>query len=68
MNEYIMDNDWKDRYKKKLYNINVSMRDLSAFVNRHLPKYLYKYRSFNSYWKDVLFEGLLFFSGFIIYK
>lgn len=57
-----MDYDWKDRYKKKLYNVNISMKDLSIFVNKHLPKYLYKYRRFNSYWKDTLFEGLLFFA------
>lgn len=56
-----MTNEWKNQYKKMLYDIDVTIQDISKYIDKKRPKYLYKYRSFNSYWKNILFDGLVFF-------
>lgn len=55
-----MSNEWKNHYKKMLYDINVTMQDISKYIDKNMPKYLYKYRSFNSYWRSILFDGLVY--------
>lgn len=56
-----MTNQWRTQYKKMLYDIDVTMQDISKYIDKNIPKYLYKYRSFNSYWKSILFDGLVYF-------
>lgn len=56
-----MTNDWKSQYKKMLYDIDVTLQDISKYIDKKMPKYLYKYRSFDSYWKSILFDGLIYF-------
>ncbi len=56
-----MTNKWKSQYIKMLYDINVTMQDISKYIDKNIPKYLYKYRSFDSYWKSILFDGLVYF-------
>lgn len=56
-----MKNGWKNKYRKMLYNTDIPLRELSMYVNENMPRYLYKYRSFNEYWESTLFEGLVYF-------
>lgn len=44
-----------------LYDNNVTMQDISKYIEKNMPKYLYKYKNFNSYWRSTLFDGLVYF-------
>ena len=60
-----MGKDWKNKYKELLFNIDVPMSKVLEYIRLNVPKFLYKYRSFNGYWESVLFDGLLYFSDAI---
>lgn len=57
-----MDESLREKYQKLLFNENVSLKRVSKYVNKHVPKYLYKYRKFDQYWESTLFEGQLHFA------
>lgn len=56
-----MSKRWKSQYRKMLYDTSITMHDISKYIEKNIPRYLYKYRSFDSYWKSILYEGLVYF-------
>lgn len=40
-----------------LMNKNISYWDISTYILTQLPRKLYRYRSFNSYWKNNIYKG-----------
>lgn len=57
-----MNEIWREKYQKLLFNESVSLNRVNKYVNMHVPKYLYKYRKFDQYWESTLFEGQLYFA------
>lgn len=54
---------WKKKYKRMLIDENVYEWDVDTYVSKHMPHSLFRYMSFDDYWKRNLFEGQIFFSS-----
>ena len=57
-----MNETWREKYQTLLFNRNVSLNRVNNYVNKHVPRYLYKYRKFDQYWETTLFDGQLYFA------
>lgn len=50
---------WIERYREMLFDEKISHKQIGKYISTYLPKTLYRYRRFNSYWKDEIFDGIV---------
>lgn len=55
--------NWRKTYGQLLYDNNVTIEETRTFVRNYLPKKLYRFRCFNEYWKNCIFNGEVYFSS-----
>lgn len=59
----IMSRMWEEEYLRWLNDANISYQELGDKMEQYRPLKLYRYMSFDDYWKKNIFEGQLFFSS-----
>lgn len=58
-----MDKAWTEEYLSNLNDPDVSYYELGNKIEQYRPQKLYRYMSFDDFWKKNIFEGQLFFSS-----
>lgn len=53
--------NWRKTYGKLLYDKSVANKEVQEFVKKYLPPKLYRFRRFNNYWKESVFNGEVYF-------
>ena len=55
-----MDKDVIDKYTELINKKGTKKEDLADFLEDYVPKYLYKFYSFNRFWKMQFMKGVFF--------
>ncbi|WP_313184057.1 DUF2971 domain-containing protein [Lacrimispora sp.] len=51
-----------DQYKRLIQDKNISTNEVMDYMIKYVPKKLYRYRTFNNFWKNNLFDGEIYLS------
>ena len=54
--------EWIEEYKNKLIHKEIPYSEVYDFVKSHLPRKIYRYRKFDDFWENNLFDGDIYFS------
>lgn len=54
--------EWTEEYRKLLIDKEVSYPEVYNFIKEYLPRKIYRYRKFDNYWENNLFDGDIYFS------
>ena len=54
--------NWVEDYENKLSDLNMPYNEIQKYISLAMPAQFYRYRKFNEYWEDEIFNGQVFMS------